>query len=171
MVNFYFIIIEFADSALTDHGTTWVIWIMSFVQRVVTKCWRCPGTWRALCKAISGGFVKCVNFCNVSDYRSAGCRVHLRSYSIQHENQTNTAWTGIETEVEQNGVETGTGTEGGGGYQADTQWNGMGQRSPEWREVPVSDQRSLRVAIIGTPNSGKSTLVNQFLHQKVKGHQ
>ena len=58
-------------------------------------------------------------------------------------------------------------------------WNGMKKdptgmeqsREMEWvgeeREVPLSEQRSLRVAIIGAPNAGKSTLVNQLLQQKV----
>ncbi len=41
------------------------------------------------------------------------------------------------------------------------------EREEEREEVPVTQQRSLRVAIIGAPNAGKSTLVNQLLQQKV----
>ena len=37
----------------------------------------------------------------------------------------------------------------------------------EMPDVPEEDQKSLRIAIIGAPNSGKSTLVNQLLGQKV----
>lgn len=36
------------------------------------------------------------------------------------------------------------------------------------KEVPLSEQKSLRVALIGIPNSGKSTLINQLLGQKVR---
>lgn len=35
---------------------------------------------------------------------------------------------------------------------------------------PVQDQRSLRVAVIGLPNAGKSTLVNQLVQKKVKDY-
>ena len=60
----------------------------------------------------------------------------------------------------------------------DVDWNenditGMEQREEplgegaEKEEVPVAEQRSLRVAIIGAPNAGKSTLVNQLLQLKV----
>ena len=47
---------------------------------------------------------------------------------------------------------------------------------PSWGSstevVPLpSEQKSLKVAVIGTPNAGKSTLVNKLMGQKVKGHQ
>ena len=58
----------------------------------------------------------------------------------------------------------------------DESWNGdtttgmeQGQHEGELKgsqEVPVSEQKSLRVAIIGAPNAGKSTLINQLLKQK-----
>jgi len=40
-------------------------------------------------------------------------------------------------------------------------------KEEEVSDVPEKDQKSLRMAIIGAPNSGKSTLINHLLGQKV----
>ena len=45
--------------------------------------------------------------------------------------------------------------------------NARMEQSWEQVEVPVSEQRLLRVAIIGTPNAGKSTLVNHLVQKRV----
>ena len=70
-----------------------------------------------------------------------------RPYSISEQNGTQSKVLDVWSEVEQ-----GSGTD----------WS-----EDEQREVPVSEQRSLRVALLGATNAGKSTLVNQLVQQKV----
>lgn len=91
-------------------------------------------------------------------------RPHL--YSTQH---------GIQIDSSQNGNRAETGKIERHTDNKDVLWNGIEQSSSmEWNgdkgEVPVSEQRSLRAAVIGIPNAGKSTLINQLLQYKVKGH-
>lgn len=91
-------------------------------------------------------------------------RPHL--YSTQH---------GIQIDSSQNGNQAETGKIERCSDDQDVLWNGTEQSSSmelnsDKGEVPVSEQRSLRAAVIGIPNAGKSTLINELLLNKVKGH-
>ena len=80
---------------------------------------------------------------------------------------------GIQIELPQNGNQAETGKIERHFNNENALWNGIEQISSMERnldegEVPISEQRSLRAAVIGTPNAGKSTLINQLLQNKVK---
>lgn len=80
----------------------------------------------------------------------------------------------LQPEALQNKIQQQTGPDGRP-EEGGLDWSGMErdpgmERRQESEEVPVSEQRSLRVAIIGAPNAGKSTLVNQLLQQKVRSN-
>ncbi len=85
------------------------------------------------------------------------CSVHPEAIS-QHENQANQTES-EERPVSWNGIENDS-----AGMKRSQEMEHVGK---EEQEVPLAEQRSLRVAIIGAPNAGKSTLVNQLLQQKV----
>ena len=53
-------------------------------------------------------------------------------------------------------------------------WGGTGQdayleRNKELDSIPPSEQKSVRVAIVGIPNAGKSTIINHLVQEKVQG--